>query len=316
MARVNLDLRGEVFAVPALVLCQVCANFPTHPLPERYPVQSRVSREVFQKFLAALQGESIEVTKATFPGFSALCDEFGFELESTSFRLGQVEAAVESLKSVVDQLLDQVRGLNDIRAVTNQLADHVARLRSWTLPIGSQIVSDFPGIFAEFEGKRFELLWRGSRDGFEAKEFHRRCDDHANTLTVILDTKGNIFGGFTPVKWESRVWNGKRGNESNTQKADDDLKSFLFTLMNPHNNMPARRFVLQPEKREVAIRCNSQQGPFFGNDIGVSDNCNTNNDSNIYFGHSYTNDTGLDGKVVFTGAQNFQVKEIEVFEIT
>jgi hypothetical protein len=32
---------------------------------------------------------------------------------------------------------------------------------------------------------------------------------------VILDTKGNTFGGFTPVEWESRVWNGKYDDENN-----------------------------------------------------------------------------------------------------
>jgi hypothetical protein len=44
---------------------------------------------------------------------------------------------------------------------------------------------------------------------------------------VILETEGNIFGDFTPVKWESPR-NGKF-------KADDSLKSFLFTLKNPPN---------------------------------------------------------------------------------
>jgi hypothetical protein len=42
---------------------------------------------------------------------------------------------------------------------------------------------------------RFNLLWRGSRDGFRATEFHR-----ANTLTLIVDTDGNIFCGFTAVQ--------------------------------------------------------------------------------------------------------------------
>jgi hypothetical protein len=64
----------------------------------------------------------------------------------------------------------------------------------------SRITAVFPEIFAEFRTKPISLLWRGSRDGFKAKEFHRPCDGHANTLTVILDTEGNIFGGFTPVK--------------------------------------------------------------------------------------------------------------------
>jgi hypothetical protein len=47
------------------------------------------------------------------------------------------------------------------------------------------------------------MLWRGSRDGFGAAELHRRCDGCTNTLTLISTTKGNIFGGFTPVKRES-----------------------------------------------------------------------------------------------------------------
>jgi hypothetical protein len=68
----------------------------------------------------------------------------------------------------------------------------------------SLIVADFPALFAEFGGKRFTLLWRGSRDGFGARDFHGRCDGRAPTLTLIEDTGGSIFGGFTPVEWESR----------------------------------------------------------------------------------------------------------------
>jgi hypothetical protein len=122
-------------------------------------------------------------------------------------------------------------------------------------PLDSRIISDFPEIVAEFQWKRFSLLWRGSRDGFEAQEFHRRCDGRANTLTVILDTKGNIFGGFTPVEWESEKWNGKFGKEDNRWRADDSLKSFLFTQKNPHN-IRASRFALTAEKKEWSIGCN------------------------------------------------------------
>jgi hypothetical protein len=67
--------------------------------------------------------------------------------------------------------------------------------------------------------------------------------------------------------------------------------------------------------KSVAICCDSQRGPHFG-DIAVRDNCNANTDSETSLGYSYTNDTGLDGKTVFTGSHDFQVKEIEVFEIT
>jgi hypothetical protein len=50
------------------------------------------------------------------------------------------------------------------------------------------IVSQFAGLFPEFGGKRFPLLWRGNRDGFYAADFHVRCDTHANTLRVIENT--------------------------------------------------------------------------------------------------------------------------------
>jgi hypothetical protein len=130
---------------------------------------------------------------------------------------------------------------------------------------------------------------------------------------MILDTKGNIFGGFTPVKWES--------SESGKDKADNSLKSFLFTLKNPHN-IPAKRFALRAEKKNRAIYCASTCGPCFGGysggrSIAVEDGCNmaaTNHTR--FFGDAYTNDTGLDNEIVFTGSATFKVDEIQVFEIT
>jgi hypothetical protein len=172
-----------------------------------------------------------------------------------------------------------------------------------------QIVADFPALFAEFRGKRFTLLWRGSRDGFRARHFHGRCDGHAPTLTLIQDTMGNVFGGFTPVEWDS----------SEDFKADPSLKSFLFTLKNPHN-FRARKFALEPEEKDEAIDCDSKWGPIFGEDFGVSDNCNANTRSCSDLGCYYANDTdlddmGLDGHTVFTGSRTFTVKEIEVLEV-
>jgi hypothetical protein len=69
-------------------------------------------------------------------------------------------------------------------------------------------------------------LWRGSRDGFTALQFHHLCDGHANTLTVILDA--------LPVKWESN----SPGSAYGHAKGDNRLRSFLFTLRNPHGVPP------------------------------------------------------------------------------
>jgi hypothetical protein len=182
----------------------------------------------------------------------------------------------------------------------------VERMTHSLFPFNSRIISNFPEIFAEFRGKNFKILWRGSRDGFSAKEFHRRCDGHSNTLTVILDTKGNIFGGFTSVEWKSPTVSRTKGDASE--------KSFLFMLKNPHN-IPARRFALKSERKHEAIYCDSKRGPCFVN-LGVHDDCNTH--SRNYVGNwseSYIKDTKLRPDLFFTGSGQFQVKEIEIFEI-
>jgi hypothetical protein len=182
-------------------------------------------------------------------------------------------------------------------------------------PFDSQIIPNIPKIFAELHWKSFKILWRGSRDGFGASDFHRLCDGHVNTLTVILDTNGNIFGGFTPLKWESWVWNGKDGLESNCWKADDSLKTFIFTLKNPYN-VPPVIFPLKYLMKHEALECISTWGPHFC-DIGVADYCNSNTKSYTrWFPSAYINTTGLNGSTFFTGSEYFTVKEIEVFEIT
>jgi hypothetical protein len=115
------------------------------------------------------------------------------------------------------------------------------------------------------------------------------------------------------VKWESSK---KRwfGEDESFFKADASLRSFLFTLKNPHS-VPARRFALKAEKKHEAIWCDSKWAAHIC-DIGVWDNCNATTSSWTSLGSSYTNDTELDGKTVFTGSDYFQVKEIEVFQIT
>jgi hypothetical protein len=266
------------------------------------------------------------------------------KLKQLSTDIGRLVGEVSTLRSAAMEmrtLSGDVSGLKEQIAaglrerVVEQLSTKFDELREkvsilWKFPavprFDSRIISDFPEIFAEFRGKHFEILWRGSRDGFKAKEFHGRCDGHANTLTVILDTKGNIFGGFTPVEWES----------GDKYKADDSLESFLFTLKNPHN-ISGRRFALTAKEKQQAIFCDSRRGPCFGilaheekdfqcrrdsrqdphfGDMTVSDNCHTNTHRSSSIGTCYTNDTGMAGDIICAGSRNFQVKEIEVFEIT
>jgi hypothetical protein len=176
--------------------------------------------------------------------------------------------------------------------------------RFWVMTIDSKIISAAPAIFSAFRQRVFRLLYRGSRDGFQASAFPSRCDGHGNTVTLILSTNNCIFGGYTPLAWSSR----------NEWVSDPSLKSFVFTLKNLHN-LPPRIFKQQREN--YAILCNSSYGPVFGNGhtLSVWDQCHTSNSSYSNFGSAYPNDTGIAGNQVLAGTQHFTVEEIEVFEV-
>src|SRR2546421_12204947 len=51
---------------------------------------------------------------------------------------------------------------------------------------------------------QFNLLLRGSRDGFTPSDFHRLCDNKGPTITVIkVQNTGQLVGGYTPAAWHS-----------------------------------------------------------------------------------------------------------------
>jgi hypothetical protein len=173
------------------------------------------------------------------------------------------------------------------------------------ISIESTILSTKPKVFDEFEGKQFRLLYRGSRDGFAASNFHNKCDSKSNTVTIIMTTKGFIFGGFSPLAWDS----------SNQWKVDNSRQSFVFSIHNPHNITDKKFSLTNPT---YAICCSSSYGPWFGggDDFRVADGGNNNASSYTNLGHSYANDTGIAGNQFFTGEYNFTVKEIEVFQVS
>ena len=50
--------------------------------------------------------------------------------------------------------------------------------------------------------KQFKLIYRASRDGFEEKSFHTKCDNLPSTLTINKKTKRYVFGGYASVAWD------------------------------------------------------------------------------------------------------------------
>jgi hypothetical protein len=67
----------------------------------------------------------------------------------------------------------------------------------------SIIFSTFPTFLDDTTHKTLRLLYRGSRDGFDSSFFHNKYDGESNTIPFVQTTKNFIFGGFTPVCWDS-----------------------------------------------------------------------------------------------------------------
>lgn len=154
----------------------------------------------------------------------------------------------------------------------------------------------------------FELLYRGSRDGFGASTFHKRCDHQGKTLTIVKNSSGHIFGGFATIPWRN----------PSTYEFKQAPGSFLFTLTNMHGTQPTK-IILKSEKAENAVCHNNSHGPAFGggHDLRISSECNTNQDSYANFPFAYSDATGR-GSSIFSSNEstyNFQVREIEVFKV-
>lgn len=147
-------------------------------------------------------------------------------------------------------------------------------------------------------------MYRATQDGFSSSNFHSKCNGKARTLTIIQTTNGNIFGGFTNAAWSSSA-----GYVT-------DTGAFVFSLINNENK--PRKF--QIKNGGSAIYNSNSYGPTFGggHDIRITDNSNINSNSLSNLGYSYdslyTYGTN-EARSFLAGSYNFQVREIEVFQI-
>ena len=101
------------------------------------------------------------------------------------------------------------------------------------------------------EGARFELIYSAKRDGWDASDFHKKCDGQGPTVTLFKSAEGHRFGGFTSVAW----------NGSEEEDWVEDPSSVIFSI-------DERELVLKPSSATVIHHEN--WGPNFGgSDLGI-----------------------------------------------
>ena len=147
---------------------------------------------------------------------------------------------------------------------------------------------------------KLSLIYRASRDGHSCKDFHDYCDNKGSTIVICKTNYGKIIGGFTPCKWISPIGAGQFFR-------DETGLSFLFSLT------LKEMYPLRNEKA-LAICCNSNYGPIFGNyDLLLVNFSNKNNIGNFDIGTSYMYPGDVNE---FYGRTPFKVDDFEVFEIS
>jgi hypothetical protein len=156
----------------------------------------------------------------------------------------------------------------------------------------------------EFEDKtQFNLLYRATRDGFSAEDFHSKCDEIPKTLTVIkVKDQPHIFGGYTEATWEGN-WTYK-----------EDPNAFIFSLVND-DNKPIKMKIDQNGKN--AILCS--HGPIFFGGFYISSDSNTNTSSFSNLGHPYRDSNyqyqSNEAQSFLAGSEYFSTSEIEVYQV-
>jgi hypothetical protein len=139
----------------------------------------------------------------------------------------------------------------------------------------------------------FNLIFRGSRDGFSPSKFHEICDNKSHTITIIKVKDSNeILGGYNPIIWKS------------DGKYDITRDSFVFSFKNKEN---IEGYILsRVEIEKYAIYNSRFFGPSFGGNLVLyGDYCYNNS----YCCNTYYN------KSIRETEDYFSVEEYEMFQI-
>ena len=141
-----------------------------------------------------------------------------------------------------------------------------------------------------------KLLYRASRDGWNASDFHRTCDGKGATLTVVKSSDGYIFG------WET------------CEASNESFKC--------HAGLPTVKMNIKNEDL-FAISHFSTEGPIFGSafgpccDLPIPSNANdpVNPSCISDVGDAYELPDETTDRYFLTGSYKFVIGHYEVFEL-
>ncbi|XP_053403855.1 interferon-induced protein 44-like [Mercenaria mercenaria] len=160
--------------------------------------------------------------------------------------------------------------------------------------------------FIQAGPKDFTLLYSFTRNGADSAIFHQVCDNNGPTVTVIYNTSGTVYGGYTEISWRS---------DSGTYYRDEH--AFLFRLQQNETYAPMKFPVKKPDS---AIYNYNSYGPTFGgHDLHTfsgkpsDQNGQYTTNATYSFGHSYDM-CGISTEQLTNNVKT--ITELEVYSVT
>ena len=154
---------------------------------------------------------------------------------------------------------------------------------------------------------KYTLVYRATRDGNSAKNFHSKCDFIGPNLTLIKTKKNFIFGGFTYKGWKHLFKDIKKEeHEFGTELKDE--KAFTFSVNE-------QKIYKNGKINENAIYCNNNYGPVFKNNFfKIYDECLKN--GGMCGKIEESNFEGQEKEYEFNGGEEkFEIEEMEIFQM-
>ncbi|CAF3401519.1 unnamed protein product [Rotaria socialis] len=287
--KVQLDVGGRYFSTTVDTLTNEKDTFFTALFSKNWELEKDNEGRIFIDRNGDLFADILEFMRS--PG------EFILPEDRLRRRLIN-EAKFYKLKSFLEVLTEPERKIEEA-------AERERQMKAALFPDDTLLTIELMQKLNEFYGKAnqmWALIYKATRDGFEAATFHRLCDDQDPTIVIIRSSDGYLFGGYAAQSWNSA------GNYINA------INSFLFLLTNANGSQPTK---FPYNNNGDGLYGHGGYGPTFGggHDLHVCDNSNTVNNSYCNIPSSYTSSLGL-GQATFTGAHNFQTTEVEVFKLS
>lgn len=227
------------------------------------------------------------------------------EGNATRYKIQSLKERLEKIRSNFNQIHDEfvVIEQSSIESGSDRITVVEAKPKALLNDEYRQTINGFFGLATSINQK-WQLIYKGQRDGFTSEDFHRCCNNQGSTITLIQTTRGFLFGGFTAISWTS------------TGDYKSDPQAYLFTLINPYQIKPTK-FEIKKDMIDSAVVHNKNHGPYFGNkDIHIvsSSNIGGQGASVSRFPDAYTDSTEK-GSKIFAGDTTFVVNEIEVYAL-